>query len=135
MEKMKRVEADQHIEVSFADLLAKNPKLDKLTLFSSLQDLIADCNEKVEKNSITVRLLEDEDVYDMKDFSTIAALKRHRPPEERCLHTRVMTKAGMLRVSLDDDCATPAVQSIIMGEIRRHLDECLDALTCKDSSK
>ncbi|KWX12358.1 hypothetical protein QR46_3659 [Giardia duodenalis assemblage B] len=132
---MKRVELEQHVEVSFADLLAKNPKLDKLTLFASLQDLIADHNDKVEKNSITIRLLEEEDVYDLKDFSTIAALKRHRPPEERCLHTRVMTKAGMLRVSLDDDCATPAVQSIIMGEIRRHLDECLDALPCKNTNE
>lgn len=132
---MKRVEPEQHVEVSFADLLAKNPKLDKLTLFASLQDLIADHNDKVEKNSITIRLLEEEDVYDLKDFSTIAALKRHRPPEERCLHTRVMTKAGMLRVSLDDDCATPAVQSIIMGEIRRHLDECLDALPCKNTNE
>lgn len=125
---MKRVEAEQHVEVSFAHLLEKNPKLDKLTLFSSLQDLIADHNEKVEKNTMTIRLFEDEDVYDMKDFSTVAALKRHRPPEERCLHTRVMTKAGMLRISLDDDCATPAVQPIIMNEIRRHLDECLNAL-------
>lgn len=132
---MKRAEVEQQIDVSFADILEANPDTSKITLFHSLQDLIADRNEKKESNSVTIRLLEEGDVYDVKDFNTVAALKRHRPPEERCLHTRVMTKAGMLRVALDDDCATPAVQHAIMGEVRRHLEECMRSHTGKSSSQ
>ncbi|TNJ29026.1 hypothetical protein GMRT_22693 [Giardia muris] len=122
---MHRAELDVPLEVSFAETLRVEPEIERVTLYRSLRDLLSERNGKTEQRSVSMRLMREDEMFDTDDFDTLAALRKYRPPEERCLHSRAMTREGLLRIALDDDCATPAVQHVVLKEVSRHLQECL----------
>lgn len=132
---MKRATLGTEGELSATEALGAHPG--KLAFFHCLDDVFA---RKDNKDSVQCReyqLLKDSDLYDFSDYTTRSLLRRHMPLCDNPIWTTEAKDDRVLRIALDDDCASPVIQKQMMKDVKDHLMRCLNeesAISLNDSS-